>query len=105
MTNLEWIMPIVMLLFGIAIKRFPLLKSLPNQIIPWLNLLLGILAKLISPSEAHAGGFLSGAAHVLGWLWPPVQVAIARLIYETFVRPSEELAGVGPLHAEGKVKK
>ena len=105
MDFLPWLTPLVMLLFGVAVKRFPFLAGLPNNMIPILNLVLGILAKLAMPTEAHAGGFFSAAAHGLGWLWPPFQVIVARLLYETFVRPTEELAGVGPLHTPGKIAK
>jgi len=101
----NWITPILMVLLGIAVKRFPALAKVPNQLIVWLNLALGILVKLVAPAEAHAAGF-GGTflGHTLGWLWPPVQAAIARLIYETFIRPTEELAGVGPVHTAGKIK-
>jgi hypothetical protein len=91
----NWITPILMVLFGIAVKRFPFLAKIPNQLIPWLNLVIGFLIKLIAPTDANAGINGTFLGHVVGWLWPPVQVALARIVYETFVRPSEELAGVG----------
>jgi hypothetical protein len=103
----NWVTPILMVLFGIAVKRFPFLAKVPNQLIPWINLVLGILVKLVAPTEAHAAG-ISGTflGHLAGWLWPPIQVALARLLYETFVRPSEELAGVGiPPSTEPKKKR
>jgi len=92
MDFLPWLTPLIMLAFGIAVKRWPLLAKIPNQLI-WLgNLIIGIAAKLLGPDEAHAG-FFTTAWNGLGWLWPPIQVIVARLLYETFVRPTEELTG------------
>jgi hypothetical protein len=102
--DLNWLTPILMVLLGIAIKRFPFLKTVANNLIPWINLVVGVLIKLIAPAEAHAGVGGTFLGHVAGWLWPPVQVALARIIYETFVRPTEEMAGVPPVHTPGKVK-
>jgi len=101
---LPWLTPFIMLLFGIAVKRFPFLAGIPNNLIWLCNLILGIAAKLAGPTDAEAGGFFSVAWKSLGWLWPPLQVMIARQLYETFVRPTEELAGVDPLHKPGKTK-
>lgn len=95
MDFLTWLTPLLMVLFGIAVKRFPFLASVPNNLIWLCNLILGVLAKLVGPTDAEAGGFFTAAAQGLGWLWPVVQTMIARQLYETFVRPVEDLSGVG----------
>ena len=101
---LAWVTPVIMLLFGIAVKRFPVFEKLPNALI-WLgNLLIGIAAKLVAGDPANAGTGQAMASS-FGWLWPFLQAIFARQIYETFVRPTEQLAGIEPIHAQGKVKK
>lgn len=102
MDFMPWITPLVMLLFGVAVKRFPFLAGLPNNLIWVGNLVIGILSKLVAPVPAEAGGFFSALGAGLGWLLPPLQVMLARMVYETFVRPTEELAGVPPLHSTTK---
>jgi hypothetical protein len=106
MNVLDWIMPIVMMLWGILVKRWSFLERLPNQLIWLCNLIIGYATKLLTPAEAHAAGFGGTIGHALGWAWPTIQVVLARLLYETFIRPSEELAGVGiPPPTEVKKKK
>lgn len=91
MDFLPWLTPLIMVVWGMMVKRLPFLEKLPNQAIWLCNLIIGIAAKLVAPTDAHAGGFFSTAASALGWLWPPLQVVIARQVYETFVRPTEQL--------------
>jgi len=96
MDFLTWVTPLLMVAFGVAVKRWPALAGLPNQLIWLFNLAIGVLAKLVGPEPAHAG-FFGDMWNGLGWLWPPIQVVIARQIYETFIRPSEQIAGVEPV--------
>lgn len=83
----------VMVLFGIAVKRFPILASLPNNLIWLCNLIIGVFSKLVAPVDVEAAGFFGPFTASIGWLWPILQVLLARSFYETVIKPTEELAG------------
>lgn len=85
---------LLMFIWGLAVKHWPLLKPIPNNLMPFMNLVIGIIAKLAAPEPANAFD-LSGAAAIvanaLGWFLPLVQVIAARQLHETFFRPAHEL--------------
>lgn len=73
-------------LVGLAVKYQPKLKWVPNSFIPYANALIGLLAQLFGPAEAHASVFGS-VGHLLNPVlsagWAAIQSA---LIYEIFGR-------------------
>lgn len=84
---------VLMVAWGIAVRYLPALKAWPNRLIPWMNVIIGLLVKLATPEQAHAGIF-GGLGHSLGWMIVPFQVVIARQVFETWIRPTLEHVGV-----------
>lgn len=86
---------VVMFVWGLLVKYWPALAKVPNTLIPWLNVLIGLLGQLgggaVAPPAVHTGfvaaGFAGGAWSFLGPViaagWQAVQ---ASLIYEVFGR-------------------
>lgn len=83
----------IMLLWGIAVRYAPKLKDWPNRLIVWMNIAIGILAKLVAPEPAHAG-FFSALGQSLGALIVPFEALLARAVFEGFVKPTLEHFGV-----------
>ena len=96
------IVPLILAVWGIAVKYWPFLERVPNNLIPWINTALAILLKIAIPEPAHAGGWgnLGGWAHSLGWLLPMVQAAIARAMWQTWGRPTLDQAKIRPVGYE-----
>lgn len=88
------IVPLVMLLWSLVVKYHPKLASLPNALIPYFNLVLGLLGQLVHPAPANAG-FLTALGSGFSLLWPPIQTVIAAQVYERWVRPVIEHFGIG----------
>ena len=97
--NLIWV-PLILMVWSLAVKYHPALAKWPNAIIPWLNTALALLLKLVTPEPAHAGVF-GALGSGLGWLWAPVQAVIAAQIYECWVRPVIEHYGIGKALPKG----
>ena len=83
----------LMLVWGLVIRYNPSFKEWPNRMIVWMNMAIGIIAKLVAPADAHAG-VLSDALHSVGWLAVPLQATVARQVFETFVKPTLEHFGI-----------
>lgn len=81
---------LVMFIVGTLVKYVPALKAVPNVVIPWLNVLLGVLGYFAGPTVAHAAGAAVptaalGITDVLVGSF--VQSVLARQLYEGFGRP------------------
>lgn len=88
----------VLFLWGLVVKYHPKLEGLPNALIPWMNAVIALLAKLAAPAAAHAGTLemahplvlLSFWGGIGGFLTPVLQAGwqavSASLIYEVFAR-------------------
>lgn len=83
----------LMLVWGLLVRYAPFMQSWPNRMLPWMNLAIGVLAKLIAPETAHASVF-SDLGHSLGWLIVPVEQILARQVFETFIKPTLEHFGI-----------
>lgn len=100
MNGLNAILPLLLLLWGLAVKYWPPLAKLPNAIIPYLNVLLAFLVKIATPADAHADSTLvvgTAAVHASFWsilLAGVVDSIKATLLYEVFVRHPAERAGI-----------
>lgn len=71
---------------GLLVKYQPKLKWVPNEFIPYANIVIGLLAQLFGPADAHAGvlgGVFSIASPFLVAGWDAIKSA---LIYEIFGR-------------------
>jgi hypothetical protein len=85
---------LVMLAWGIVVRYNPSLKDLPNRLIVWMNVAIGVLAKLLAPDVAEAAGFFPTLGAQLGWFIVPLQTIAARQLFETFVKPTLEHVGI-----------
>lgn len=83
----------LMFTWGICVRYMPALKDWPNRLIVVGTAVIGVLAKLVAPEVAHAGAF-GHFAHSLGWALIPLQQIVARQVFETFVKPLLEHAGI-----------
>lgn len=84
---------------GLVYKYLPWLKNLPNALIPVINAVLAFLAIFSGPAPANASIF-GDLAHALSF---PAKAAgsfllsgAASIVYETFIRPWLEKAGIYP---------
>lgn len=78
----------LMFVWGLLVKRAPFLAGIPNKLIPYMNVLIGIIAKLVAPTPAHAAsGTVEAITQGLGWLAVLLQAIFARQLHETFIRP------------------
>lgn len=79
---------LIMFVWGILHTRLPQLAKFPNQAVPWVNVGLYMLTKLIVP-DAHAG-VLGGVASAGGWAWTVAKgawlSALTSLLYDKFVK-------------------
>jgi hypothetical protein len=83
---------ILMFAWGLVCKYVPALAKIPNNSIPWINAIAYILAKLVLPSSAHAGGLSADQGNALlgvgGIILGSFTNSIwARQFYEGFARP------------------
>lgn len=81
---------VIMFVWGLVHTRVPALKSIPNDVLPWVNAVGYIVAKLAVPAEAHAGA-LGGLADFGGLLWLTARgaatSAVTSLLYDKFAKP------------------
>lgn len=82
--------PLIMLVMGLAVTRFPALKKVPNDAIPWINAALYIVGKL-SVGTANAGGF-GAIGGVLGFAgtaaYGVFMSTLVSAIYDKFLKPT-----------------
>ena len=87
------VVSLIMMLWGVFVRYFPAMKDFPNRAIWVTNIIIGILAKLVAPDPANAGAF-GDVVKNIGWLIVPAQAMLARLLFETFLKPSLEQVGI-----------
>lgn len=80
--------PLVLLLvqlgFGALVKKWSVLASWPNKLIPVFNLALAVLVKLAGPGEANAGLFSAVGKNLL----PILVESVAQTLIATGVHSS-----------------
>lgn len=82
--NMVWIG----FIWGLLVKYLPVLKGIPNKLIPYMNAVIALLTGLLAPQAANAsiGSFIHGhtfLGHLVNAGWSAIQSA---LIYEVFGR-------------------
>ena len=90
----QWFSPfaaVAMVVFGIAVKYWPPLAIIPNQIIAWLNVIIFIVATTAGIETAHASVF-GDAARLAGFTFADqiirgvVHARVAKELYELMGR-------------------
>jgi hypothetical protein len=93
-------LPLLLVVWGIALKYWPPLAKFPNAAIPYVNALLAFLVKVASPADAHADStMVAGTAAAHASLWSMLLAGVidsikAAIMYEVFIRPPAERAGI-----------
>jgi hypothetical protein len=76
--------PVVMLLiqlaFGALVKKWSVLASWPNRLIPLFNALLAVIIQLAGPGVAGAGVLGAG---LFGWIAPRIGDVLLRAVVQT----------------------
>ena len=84
--------PFILVMLGVAVKYVPSLKSVPNSIIPYLNVVAAFLTQIFAPGSAHAAVHIAAPVAVAGLSVADALVQsvfhsiIARQLYEGFGR-------------------
>jgi hypothetical protein len=81
----------VLFAWGLLVKRIPALKALPNNLIPYMNLAIAVVGKLVTAEPANSSCLGCKIVATMGWWLPLAQTTAAYLVYEAFVRPGEKL--------------
>jgi hypothetical protein len=87
----------LMLVWGMLVRYSPKFQAWPNRLIVWMNIAIGILAKIAAPDVAHAGGLgglFHGIGDALGPMLVPVEALLARTVFEGIVKPTLEHFGI-----------
>lgn len=85
---MDWITILVQLAFGWAVKKWPVLATWPNKLIPVFNFILAILIKLSGVTAVHADTTSAvplQAAHHPGWwaFWTFIQPVLLNTLLAT----------------------
>jgi|KBSSwiStaDraftv2_1062776.scaffolds.fasta_scaffold00388_25 hypothetical protein len=82
--------PVIMLGIGFAVTRWPALKRVPNDAIPWINAALYIVGKLaVGTANAGALGAVGGVLGFAGTAAYSVFMStLMSAIYDKFLKPT-----------------
>jgi len=72
-----FVLLITQLVFGALVKKWSVLASWPNRLIPLFNALLAVLIKLAGPGVAGAG--------VFGAIWPTLGTIVLQSLGQTLL--------------------
>jgi len=82
---------VLMLLVGFAVTRWPGLKQVPNDVIPWVNAIGYIITKLVlmvGPANASVFGSIGHALSPFGTvLYGTFLSAFVSVLYDKFAKP------------------
>jgi hypothetical protein len=79
---------VIMTVVGLVYTRWPALRAWPNDLVPWINAVGYIAAKLAIPS-AHAGvlGAVGGTLSVAGTVaWGAFLSALTSVLYDKYLK-------------------